>query len=316
MTKVLITGGTGFIGGHLLPLLVEKKYLVILAVRHSFSNPQNLPLSSVSIGEINEQTHWGEALQDVDVVIHLAARAHQLNDQSANPETEFQRVNTQGTINLARQAIQAGVKHFIFISSVGAIATLSSDILTEETPCHPDSPYGRSKRQAEIGLIELCNGSGMDWTILRPTLVYGAGNPGNMERLIKLIEKNLPLPLGSINNKRSFIYVGNLVDAIVKCINHSQAKNEIFMISDDEDLSTPSLITRLGSALKKTPFLLPFPINLLKLAGQITGQVDVVDRLLGLLQVDSSKIREKLKWLPPYTVNEGLQITANWFKTQ
>ena len=156
----------------------------------------------------------------------------------------------------------------------------------------------------------------MTWTILRPTLVYGAGNPGNMERLMKLIKTGFPLPLGSINNRKSFVYVGNLIDAIITCLDHPNAKNQTFIVSDGEDLSTTDLIRRLGKALNKSPLLLPFPPELLRLTTKLLDKADIGDRLLGSLQVDSGKIRQMLDWTPPYTVDQGLQATADWFKTR
>ena len=314
MNNILVTGGTGFIGGHLLPVLNKQNLHFTLAARHRISYALNPDLKVVKIGEINEITDWTEALKEIDIVIHLAARAHQLNDQAINPEAEFLRINCEGTKTLVKQAIASGVKHFIFISSIGAMATLSEQILTEESPCHPDTPYGRSKLQAEKALTELCHDSQMTWTIIRPTLVYGSGNPGNMERLIKLVKRGLLLPLGSIHNQKSFLYVGNLVDAIITCLDHPNAKNQTFIISDGEDLSTSDLIRRLGKALDKSPILLPFPPDLLRLATKLLGKADVGDRLLGSLQVDSSKIRQTLDWKPPYTVDQGLQATADWFK--
>jgi nucleoside-diphosphate-sugar epimerase len=315
MNNILVTGGTGFIGSHLLPALNKQNLQVILAARHHIFDALNPELKVIKIGEINESTDWTEALKEVDTIIHLAARAHQLNDKSLDPEAEFLRVNCEGTKTLVKAAITSGVKHFIFISSIGAMTTLSEHTLTEESPCRPDSPYGRSKLQAEQGLIKLCQNSPMTWTILRPTLVYGAGNPGNMERLMKLIKTGFPLPLGSINNRKSFVYVGNLVDAIITCINHPNAKNQTFIVSDGEDLSTSELIRRLGKALGKSPLLLPVPPELLRLATKLLGKADIGDRLLGSLQVDSSKIRQVLDWKPPYTVDQGLQATADWFKS-
>jgi nucleoside-diphosphate-sugar epimerase len=316
MNNILVTGGTGFIGGHLLPVLHKKNLQITLAVRNDLSEKLNPDYKVFKVGEIEENTHWTEALKEVDTVIHLAARAHQLNDQAINPEAEFLRVNCEGTKALVKQAIASGVKHFIFISSIGAMKTLSEQLLTEKSPCHPDSPYGRSKLQAEQALIELCQDSPMTWTILRPTLVYGIGNPGNMERLMKLVKTGFPLPLGAIKNRKSFAYVGNLVGAIITCINHPNAKNQTFIVSDGEDLSTTDLIRRLGKALGKSPLLLPIPAELLRLATKLLGKADIGDRLLGSLQVDSSKIRQTLDWKPPYTVDQGLQATADWFKAR
>ena len=316
MNNILVTGGTGFIGSHLLPILSKQNLQVTLAVRNNSSNELNIPYKIVKVSEIDENTDWTKALKEVATVIHLAARAHQLNDQAINPEAEFLRTNCEGTKTLVKVAIASGVKHFIFISSIGAMTTLSEHTLTEESPCHPDSPYGRSKLRAEQGLIELCQNSPMTWTILRPTLVYGAGNPGNMERLMKLINTGFPLPLGSINNRKSFVYVGNLVDAMIACLDHPNAKNQTFIVSDGEDLSTTDLIRRLGKALGKSPLLLPIPAELLRLTTKLLGKADIGDRLLGSLQVDSNKIRKMLDWTPPYTVDQGLQATADWFKTR
>jgi len=313
---IVVTGATGFIGRHLLPTLYSQNLQVILATRRHQINELSYNYKIINVGEINETTNWLDALKEVDILVHLAARAHQLNDQAIDPEAEFLRINCAGTNNLVKQAIASGVKHFVFISSIGAMATVSDQLLTEESPCHPDTPYGRSKLQAEKALIEQCQGSQMTWTILRPTLVYGAGNPGNMERLMKLVKTGLPLPLGSINNQKSFLYVGNLVDVIATCIDHPNAKNQTFIVSDGEDLSTSELIRRLGKALEKSPLLLPFPPELLRLATKLLGKADIADRLLGSLQVDSNKIRQILDWTPPYTVDQGLQATADWFKNR
>jgi nucleoside-diphosphate-sugar epimerase len=314
MQSILVTGGTGFIGSHLLPKLHKRNLQIVLAVRNHLSNEFNLPYKIVKVNEIDESTDWTEALKEIDTVIHLAARAHQLNDQALDPEAEFLQINCEGTKTLVKQAIAAGVKHFIFISSIGAMATLSDTIISEESPCQPDTPYGRSKLNAETALVELCRKTQMNWTILRPTLVYGPNNPGNMERLFALVTKKLPLPLGSIVNSRSLLYVGNLVDVIIKCIEDDRAKNQTFIVSDGVDLSTSELIFRMGNAMGEKILLLSFPPSLLRLAAKMIKKEEVADRLLGSLQVDSSKIRQMLDWKPPYTVDQGLQATADCFK--
>ena len=319
-SSLLATGSTGFIARHLIPLLTHHYSQVNTATR---SNCLTISpnLTGVVVGNIDGNTNWHEALQNIDVVIHLAARAHILQDNSANPEAEFFSVNTEGTANLVKQSIQAGVKHFVFISSIGAMASLSNQPLQENSPCHPDTPYGRSKLAAEQALISLANPSDMTWTILRPTLVYGPGNPGNMERLIKLVKKGLPLPFGRVNNCRSLVYVGNLVDAIITCLTHPNAKNQTFLISDGQDLSTPDLIRKIAYYLDCPCNLLPVPPRLLKVAGNLGDMGEkllgrslplntpTIDRLLGSLVVDSSKIRNTLNWQPPYTIDEGLQQT-------
>jgi nucleoside-diphosphate-sugar epimerase len=308
--KIIITGYTGFIGRNLVKSLGKKDLQLYGASRTSSPEIVNQDVSHIHIPSLTKSMDWLPIVANFDIVIHLAARAHILNDRADNPEAEFFKVNTQGTIDLAKAAISAGVKQFIFISSIGAMTTLSEEVLTETSPCNPDTPYGRSKLKAEEGLIELAQDSPMSWTIIRPTLVYGAGNPGNMKRLLKLIDTGIPLPFGAIDNRRSFTYVGNLVDTIITCIDNPAAKNQTFLISDGEDLSTPELIRRLAKYTNKSVTLLPIPPQLLTLLGKLTGQTPAIDRLLGSLIVDSSHIQTTLNWKPPFTVDEGLRETV------
>jgi len=320
MNSILVTGATGFIASHLLPLL-QQNHKITAAVRTQAPEIENQGISTIIIGEINPHTKWRKALKGIDTVIHLAARAHIIQEKTANPETEFQLINHLGTANLVNQAITAGVKHFIFISSIGAMATLSEVILTEKTPCQPDTAYGRSKLGAEQSLMRLTQDTDMNWTILRPTLVYGPGNPGNMERLLKLVKLGLPLPFGAIHNRRSFLFVGNLISAIATVINHPQSHQQTFIVSDSEDISTPELIQRLAKLMNKPTKLVPLPPALLKVLGSLADTVEsvskkqlpinsgTIDRLLGSLFVDSSHIQTTLNWHPPYTLDQGLQKT-------
>ncbi|NJL83606.1 MAG: NAD-dependent epimerase/dehydratase family protein [Chloroflexaceae bacterium] len=319
MKTILVTGTTGFIASHLLPLLTD--YRIIAAIRNPCRSLSTAPHRTVVVGDINGQTDWQSALQSVEAVIHLAARAHILQDQTSDREAAFHRINVEGTANLARQSLEAGVKQFILMSSIGAVATLSDRILSESSPCRPDTPYGRSKLAAEQGLIELCQNQSMTWTIIRPTLVYGAGNPGNMERLMNLVDRGRPLPLGAIKNRRSFVYVGNLVDAILTCLEHPQAANQRFLISDGQDVSTPALVHLIAQQRGQNSQLLPIPPGLLRLAGKlgdtwqnlrqrpVSLNSETIDRLLGSLYVDSSYIRDRLNWHPPYTMEQGLAQT-------
>ena len=328
MKTVLVTGATGFVASHLIPILSQQGWKIRAAIRSHQEVLQkrypaftSLSLAPISIGEIDGSTDWGNALQKIDVVVHLAARAHLLQDSAANSEAEFLKVNSQGTVNLVRQSIQAGVRHFVFVSSIGAMATLSHQPLTENSPCQPDTAYGRSKLQAEQALIKLANQSKITWTIFRPTLVYGPGNPGNMERLIKLVSWGLPLPFGLVKNRRSFIYVANLADAIAISLTHPQARNQIFLVSDGQDLSTPQLIRQIARHLERPCYLLPVPPSFLKLVGYwgdtmqqlvqrpMPFNTPMVDRLLGSLVVDNCYIQSALKWQPPYTIDQGLQQT-------
>jgi nucleoside-diphosphate-sugar epimerase len=321
MKNILVTGATGFIGSYLLPILHQRGFQVTAARREDFRQPLLVPLKIVRVGEIDDKTDWQEALKDIDIVIHLAARAHIIKDTIPNPEAEFMRVNTQGTINLVEQSIKAGVKQFIFISSIGALTTQSDHILRENSPCQPDSFYGRSKLQAEQALINLTKDSDITWTIIRPTLVYGSRNPGNMERLMKLIKLSLPLPFGAIKNRRSFVFVGNLVDAIVTCLDNPNAANQIFLISDNQDVSTPELIRLIAQQTQQSCQLVAISPSSLKLLGKFADIIEAisgknlpfntysVERLLGSLYVDTSHIQKTLNWQPPFTLEQGLAQT-------
>ena len=313
--NILITGHTGFIGGHLTPALVAKNHFITGISRHIELDLADPQLRQIQISSLEQYTDWHQALIGVDTVIHLAARAHILDDSVEDPAAEFFRVNTKGTINLIKAAIKAEVKHFIFISSIGAITTLSRDILTETATCQPDTPYGASKLAAETALIDLCQNTPMSWTIIRPTLVYGPGNPGNMQRLLKLVSSHLPLPLGSIDNQRSFLYIGNLIDAMITCLDHPNAKNQIFLLSDGQNISTPALIRHLTCFLNTRSILLPIPVPLLRLFGKITGKSSALDRLMESLVVSNEKIATTLNWQPPYSIEQGLAATAKWYKS-
>jgi nucleoside-diphosphate-sugar epimerase len=320
MKTILITGATGFIGGHLIDRLQQQSWQLIAAVRKDSSQ---LPaqVKSIVIGEITPDTDWGEALRSVDIVIHLAARAHILQDTAADPAIEFMRTNAHSTENLAKQAIAAGVKQFVFISSIGAMGSTSYNVLTETALCQPDTPYGCSKLAAEQALISIASGTEMSWTIFRPTLVYGAGNPGNMERLIKLIRTGLPLPFASIQNQRSLVYVGNLVDAIAVSLAHELAVDRTFIISDDQVISTPELVRAIATTLNLTCTLLPFPPKIFQLAGKFGDSLQqifdrslalnsrTIDSLTSSLSVDTQHLKTTLNWQPPFTFEQGLVKT-------
>jgi nucleoside-diphosphate-sugar epimerase len=321
MKTILVTGATGFIGRHLLPVLHQQGWQTTAAVRDDFRQPLSIPIKAIQVGEIDDMTDWQEALLGIDTVIHLAGRSHILHETISNPEAAFIKVNTKGTINLVKQSLKAGVKHFIFVSSIHAMAAESDDILNENSPCHPDSPYGGSKLQAEQALINLAKDSNMTWTILRPTLVYGPGNRANMERLMKLIKRGLPLPFGAIKNRRSFVFVGNLVAAIITCLDHPNAANKIFLISDNQAVSTPQLIRLIAQQIQQPCRLLPVPTTLLRFLGYLGDNIESItgknlpfntyniDRLLGSLTVDSRYIQKTLNWQPPFTLEQGLAQT-------
>jgi nucleoside-diphosphate-sugar epimerase len=242
----MLTGASGFIGRQLLQSPLARGRNVVATSRSRVELPGIFYVPSPELGP---EADWGAALDGADTVVHLAARAHVLGERSGHEvDALYDRVNTEGTAQLARQAVAAGVKHFVFVSSIGAVCEESKQIVNLATKCNPTTPYGRSKLKAELALRAVADAGGMEWTIVRPPLVYGPGNPGNMERLLKLIRSGIPLPLASVRNRRSFIYVENLVDLIVTCLGNPKAFGKIYLPSDGEDLSTPELIRAIARA--------------------------------------------------------------------
>jgi len=318
MKKILVTGANGFVGKHLCHVLLEQGYLVRAAVRSESSKSSSRGLTTESreffeycvVGDIDSQTNWDKALDGVDIVIHLAARVHVMNDQVKDPLAEFRKVNVEGTKKLAESAAAFGIKRFIYLSSI-KVNGESTDThpFTENDLPKPQDSYGISKLEAEQVLHNI---KALQAVILRPTLVYGLGVRANFLKLIQLVKKGLPLPLASVKNRRSMVYVGNLVSAIIACLDHPKAARQTFLVSDGEDLSTPGLIHKIAEALKITPKLFPCPPKLLKWAVKLTGKSKLIDRLLDSLQVDSSKIQNELDWRPPYSVGEGLKEMIKW----
>jgi len=270
------------------------------------------------VPDLTEQVNWEQVVAGQDVIIHSAARVHVMNDQSADPLVEFRKVNVDGTLNLAQQAAAAGVKRFIFISSikVNGEGTLCGNPYTAfDTPA-PQDPYGISKVEAEIGLRQIAEDTGMEVVIIRPVLVYGPGVKANFRSMMSWLNKGLPLPLGAVHNKRSLVSLDNLVDLIVTCIDHPAAANQTFLVSDGEDLSTTELLRRMGKALGKPARLLPIPASLLEMGATLLGKKEVAQRLLGSLQVDIEHTCDTLSWKPKVTVDEALAKTARHFLEQ
>jgi nucleoside-diphosphate-sugar epimerase len=310
----LVTGANGFVGHKLCEALYIQKWHVKTALRSCRQSPD--ASESVVVGDINGLTDWAHALVCVDAVFHLAARVHVMQDESSDPLAEFRKVNVAGTENLARQAAKAGVKRFVYVSSikVNGEATDGARKFSESDAPDPQDPYGVSKFEAEEALHRVAVETGLEVVIVRPPLVYGAGVKGNFAQMIKVLAKGLPLPFASVHNRRSLVYVGNLVDALILCATHPLAVGQTYLVSDGEDISTPDLLRQLGAAMGHTARLFHCPTALLQLAGRMTGKADQVDRLLGSLQVDSGKIRRELGWMPPYTLDQGLRATADRFR--
>lgn len=314
MNKVLITGATGFVGSALMDELKKSSNVkVISTVRRGSTSVDG---GTIVVGNIDGSTDYSSAINGVDVVIHCAARAHIMKDESTEPLAEYRKVNLEGALNLAKQAIKAGVKRFVFISSVkvnGEFTSLDTPFKADDIH-NPQDPYGISKFEAEAQLLALGQEAGMEIVIIRPPLVYGPGVKANFASLLKLVSKGYPLPFGCIDgNKRSLVSLKNLVDLIVTCINHPKAANQVFLVSDDYDLSTASLIKHMSQALGKSSRLLPVPLWCYNIAGKLTGKSDVVDRLLGSLQVDITHTKNTLGWAPPQTLEEGFKETAEAF---
>ena len=306
--RLLITGATGFVGRALTNHLCSASYDVAVTSRSNFP-VVNRGAEQFVVGSLSATTNWGLALNRVDVVVHCAARAHILDDVN-EPLLAFREMNTAGTLNLARQAVEAGVERFIFLSSIGVNGNNNCSPYTEEDSCHPQEPYAISKYEAELGLRTIANDTNMEVVIIRPPLVYGVNAPGNFASLLRWVKKGIPLPLGSIHNQRSFIALDNLVSFIIHCIDHPKAANEMFLISDGEDVSTTELLQKVTKAFGERAFLLPVPVSWMTFVAKLVGKEDVANRLFGSLQVDNSKARRLLGWKPVITMDEQLNKTA------
>lgn len=314
--NILVTGANGFVGQSLVNnLLNNTEYKVVAGVRKIPS--KKLECEYRLINNLEDKPTLNDVFEDIEVVIHTAARVHVMDDKSADPLTEFRKVNVEGTLNLARQAVKAGVKRFIFISSikVNGEGTELGHPYTADSQPNPTDPYGISKYEAEQGLLKLTETTSLEVVIIRPTLVYGENVKGNFHSLMKWTYKGIPLPIGGIkNNLRSLVYVDNLVDFIITCIEHKNAKNEVFLISDDDDISTADLLEEISQSLSVKSKALNIPAGFINTAASAVGKSSVAQRLSGSLQVDISKAKTLLGWRPKYSTSESIQKTARFYK--
>ena len=299
--KILLTGGNGFLGTHLLNNEVFKEALVV--GRSPPSDCHNFITVS-----FDDTDNLASALCDIDVVVHVAARAHVMNEKIVNPLDEYRNINTLGTLNLAEQASLAGVKRFIFISTIKVLGekTELGRPFTNLDPLNPQDPYSISKAEAEIGLKKIEKASSMDCIIIRPPLIYGKGVKGNFLNLLKLTALSVPLPVGAIKNKRALVSVENLVDLIATCVTHPSAKNKIFLVSDDRDLSTPELICMLSEAGGHKARIFRIPRIILYFFFKSIGKSSIYERLCGSMQVNIDYTKSQLDWIPPYKIEDSL----------
>lgn len=315
--RVLITGANGFVGQHLCPLLLDAGHEVIAAIRHDSAPELPGAVSICNVGDLTPGTFWRDTMQGVDAIVHLAARTHVMEETAANPMMAYRRLNVEATRRLVMEAALLGVKRVVLMSSikVNGEATHGRPFTADDTPA-PQDPYGITKRDAEVETRRATEGTNTDFVILRAPLVYGAGVKGNFLALMQAIAAGKWLPFGMIANRRSLIHAGNLAGAIKCAVEQPAAAGRTYLVRDGEDLSTTELCRRLGKAMGSPARRLPVPMGLLKLAGKIAGKEAQVARLTGSLEVDDGPIRAKLGWRPDLGVDQGLELTAAWFKSR
>lgn len=309
---VLVTGANGFIGRTLCWALADQGRDFRPVVRSSCE-----PIGgevSLAIGDVGAQTDWSPVIDDVSQVVHLASRVHEMNESGSDTDALYRETNTFGTLRLAQQAADAGVKRFVFLSSVKVNGEEREEAYSEGDRPAPIGPYATSKRDAEIGLQEIADRSGMEVVVIRPPLVYGPGVKANFLSMMRWLHRGVPLPFGAISNRRSLVSIGNLVDFISTCIDHPAAANQTFLVSDGEDLSTTDLLVRLAAALEVKARLVDVPVPMLRMGAMMLGRGEVLRRLCGSLCVDASKANRLLGWSAPQSVDDGLKATADHFR--
>lgn len=299
--KVLVTGANGFIGSALCPALTVAGMTVREAVR-------------ATIGEIDASTDWTAALAGIDAVVHLAGRVHVMNDRDPDSEGSYRRLNVEATEALANACVRAGVQHLVYVSTAKVHGEGRDTPYTEDDEPAPQEAYARSKADAERALARIASSSPLSVTIVRPPLVYGPGVRANFLALLNAVDRRLPLPLGRVANRRSMVFVGNLADAIVQIVRGRGLGVETFLVSDGEDFSTPELLRRVGKALNRRPRIVPVPLPLLSFAARVVNRKGALHRLTSSFVVDSGRMRRRFGWTPPYTPDQGLAVTAEWYR--
>jgi nucleoside-diphosphate-sugar epimerase len=313
--NVLVTGANGFVGRALCLSLLAGLHHMRLAVRKSECVIGSSLLEYVAVGEIDANTDWTAALSNIDAVVHLAARVHIMHENSDDALAAYRRVNTDATLRLAQAAADAGVKRFVYLSTIKVNGETTTDKPFSVTDlANPLDPYAVSKYEAEQGLREIERNTKLQVVVIRPPLVYGPGVRGNFLRLLKLVKARLPLPLKGVENKRSLVYLRNLTSAIRVCVEHANAAGKTFIVSDDQLIGTVDLIELMAMAMDKPDYLIPFPQSMLRGLAKIIGKSDEISRLADALVVDNSAIKKELNWAPPYSLSQGLADTVKWFQ--
>jgi nucleoside-diphosphate-sugar epimerase len=313
--KILVTGSSGFLGAALVEHLAHLPDAHIVAVSRRATPNSSPTVTTGSVAGLNADTPWQAVLQDVDTVVHAAARVHVMHDTAADPLSLYRDVNALGTLNLAKQAAAAGIRRFIFISTIkvnGESTARGEHFRADDVP-NPSDAYALSKHEAEQGLLALAKTCAMEVVIIRPVLVYGPGVKANFLQLMRTLRKGVPLPLGAVNNARSLVSLDNLIDLIRVCIDHPAAANQIFLVSDGEDLSTTELARRIRTHMRVATWLIPVPESLIMLGATLLGRKPVAERVLGSLCVDIAKNHERLQWQPLVSVDDGLKKTVEHF---
>lgn len=305
--KILVTGASGFVGTALCERLIQDKFSVIKVVRKTYSKT-----NEIVIKDISTVSNWRDVLADVDVVIHLAGRAHVLKEKSLDPLKEFRSINTLATQKLVEESAYVGVKRFIFLSSIGVNGDKTNSVPFRATDIpKPVTPYAISKYEAEVSLKDIAGRGGMEFVIIRPPLIYGKNAPGNFGKLVDVISRGFPLPFAGITkNKRSFIGLDNLVDLLVKCINHPKAVNQTFLAGDGVALSTAELVKKISISLGRKNKFIKLPIFIFYLFSIFLGKKKIIQQLLGNLEIDIEHTNKILDWAPPLSVDQGFERLA------
>jgi len=316
MKRVLITGANGFIGRYLCGEFLSNGWTVRGTIRRPEAGQSLPPEVETVIVDVTRDDGWSAAVSGVDAVVHLVGRTHVLHDRASDPLDAYRSVNVGGTQRVLEACVEAGVPRFIYLSSIKAVGEGTQSPYSETSSCNPEDAYGITKREAEIAVLEMATKTDLHVTIVRPPLVYGPGVKGNFLLILRLVDRGIPLPLGCTHNARSMVFVGNLTGAIAALLDEPTTKENIFHVVDNgEPLSTKDLVTRLGHLMGRNVHHIPVPISLLRLGGGLLGHAGEVMRLVSSLTVSGERIKETLNWTPPYTLEEGLTETVNWYRT-